>query len=65
MTLYVIPQHAAHLPSATVSVVARSTGATRTATSKSVQSGDAAKYFVLQVPVVGPGTYRLTVSSRH
>ena len=61
--MYVIPQHAAHLISATVSVFARSTGTTKTATSKSVQSGDAAQYFVVQVPVATPGVYRLTMTS--
>jgi hypothetical protein len=63
VTMYVIPQHAAHLTSATITVTARSNGATKSVTTKSVQSGDAAQYFVAQVPVATPGAYRLTMAS--
>lgn len=61
--LYLIPQHAGNLHSATVTVDPLGSGVTKKVTTRSVQDGDASRYFSVQIPVTEPGTYRLTVVS--
>jgi hypothetical protein len=61
--LYVIPQHAAHLSTLTITIDPTGAGATTTLTSKSVQQADAWSYFAVQLPVPAPGSYQLTMVS--
>ena len=60
---YVVPAHAKRLRRVSASVVPLSGGSTRRVSSTSVQQGDAASYFALQLPVEKPGRYRLTFVS--
>ena len=57
---YVVPAHAKRLRTVTATVASLSGGSTRRVSSSSVQQGDAASYFALQLPVEKPGRYRLT-----
>jgi hypothetical protein len=63
LSMYVIPLHAAHLRSATVTVDPQGKGATKKVTTRAVQQADASQYFSLQVPIAAPGRYRLSVAS--
>jgi hypothetical protein len=61
--LYLIPEHAGALRSATVRVTRVGSGTAQTVTSQSVQQADEWRYFALQVPVRSPGTYRLAMAA--
>lgn len=61
--LYLIPQHAAHLSTATVVVDPEGSGPSRTVVSEAVERADADRYFSVRFFVPKPGTYRLLMRS--
>lgn len=63
ISLYVIPRTSAKLDRATVSLAPAGGGKATNVTSKAVEQADIYSYFAVNVPVPGPGAYRLTVTS--
>ena len=61
--LSIIPEHAQHLSAATVRVTPPGSRPTSTVRTTNIAVAEPYRYFALVLPVAGPGTYQLRVTS--